>query len=332
LANKTVTALYFSTIFSRAADCVRICCWIEESDVPSPGDGTSLSSIQQQIRTQSAALEKIVEQYNAVTILLAKNRAAAQALQKRIQPTEAAYTVAQKQVASIAMAAYEHGSAASMPSSLTAIVASNNADDMAGGLALLAQVASARQKQLAGFQQIRATYQTQSAQLSNVIAQEAAQQRSLTTQRATINKKLSSLYALRAKAYGSATESGGGSHAVPPYIPGRGGAVVKFAYAQLGKPYSWAADGPGSYDCSGLTMAAYRSVGVSLPHNAAMQWDDVHHISRSELSPGDLVFYESLGHVAIYIGSGKIIHAPTFGEVVKIASITTMTPYGYGRP
>ena len=298
----------------------------------SPGGGTSLSSIQDQIRTQSAALEKIVEQYNAVTILLAKNRAAAQALQQRIRPTEAAYTAAQKQVASIAMAAYMNGSASAMPSSLTAIVASNSADDMVGGLALLSQVASARQEQLAGFQQVRTTLQTQQAQLNNVIAQETAQQRGLSAQRATINKKLSSLYSLRARAYGSATESGGSSHPPPPYIPGRGGAVVKFAYAQLGKPYSWAADGPGSYDCSGLTMAAYRSVGVSLPHNAAMQWDDVHHISRSELSPGDLVFYESLGHVAIYIGNSQIIHAPTFGEVVKIASINTMTPYGYGRP
>jgi cell wall-associated NlpC family hydrolase len=299
----------------------------------SPGGGTSLDSIQQQIHSQSAALEKIVEQYNAVTVLLAKNRATAQALQKRIQPTEAAYTVAQKQVASIAMAAFMNGSASAMPSSLTAIVASNSADDMVGGLALLSQVASARQEQLAGFQQIRTSLQTQQAQLNNVIAQETAQQRSLGAQRATINKKLSSLYALRARAFGSATESSGGSsHPPPPYIPGRGGAVVKFAYAQLGKPYSWAADGPGSYDCSGLTMAAYRSVGVSLPHNAAMQWDDVHHISRSELSPGDLVFYNSLGHVAIYIGNSQIIHAPTFGEVVKIASINTMTPYGYGRP
>src|SRR5262249_44689729 len=160
-----------------------------------------------QIRTQSAALEKIVEQYNAVTILLAKNRATAQALQKRIQPTEAAYTAAQKQVASIAMAAFMNGSASAMPSSLTAIVASNSADDMVGGLALLSQVASARQEQLAGFQHVRTTLQTQQAQLNNVIAQETAQQRSLTTQRATINKKLSSLYALRAKAFGSATES-----------------------------------------------------------------------------------------------------------------------------
>jgi len=93
----------------------------------------------------------------------------------------------------------------------------------------------------------------------------------------------------------------------------------------------WAADGPDGYDCSGLTMAAWRAAGVSLPHNAAMQWDVVAHISRSQLKPGDLVFYNGLGHVAIYVGSGKIIEAPTFGESVKLASVDIMTPYGYGR-
>ncbi|HEY9481826.1 MAG TPA: C40 family peptidase, partial [Micromonosporaceae bacterium] len=105
-----------------------------------------------------------------------------------------------------------------------------------------------------------------------------------------------------------------------------------FAYDQLGKPYVWAADGPDSYDCSGLVEAAYRSVGVSLPHNAAMQYHAISHISRSQLSPGDLVFYSNLGHVAIYIGGGMVIHAPQPGENVKKASVNMMTPYGYGRP
>ena len=294
------------------------------------GGGTSLTSIQQQIRTQSAALEKIVEQYNAVNVELARNRAASAALQKQMQPTEAAYSVAQAQVASIAMAAYMSG-AVTVPRTLTAIVASDSTDDMVGGLTMLSQVAAARQEQLSGFQQIRSTLGAQKAKLDNLIAAETAQQHSLATQRASINSQLSKLYALRARAFGSATESGG-SHPPPPYIPGRGGAVVKFAYAQLGKPYAWAQAGPGSYDCSGLVLAAYATVGVSLPHNAAMQWNVVHHISRAELSPGDLVFYENLGHVAIYIGNGEIIHAPTFGEVVKIASMTVMSPYGYGRP
>ncbi|MFD0594195.1 C40 family peptidase [Catellatospora coxensis] len=106
---------------------------------------------------------------------------------------------------------------------------------------------------------------------------------------------------------------------------------MAFAYKQLGKPYVWAADGPNGYDCSGLTLAAWRAAGVSLYHQAATQWREVAHISRSQLLPGDLVFYSGLGHVALYVGSGKVIHAPTTGEVVKIASVDMMSPYGYGR-
>ncbi|MFC7480852.1 C40 family peptidase [Luedemannella flava] len=78
-------------------------------------------------------------------------------------------------------------------------------------------------------------------------------------------------------------------------------------------------------------MAAWRAAGYSLPHNAAMQYNQLPKIGRSQLKPGDLVFYSGLGHVAIYVGSGKVIHAPTFGEVVKIAPVDMMSPYGYAR-
>ena len=70
---------------------------------------------------------------------------------------------------------------------------------------------------------------------------------------------------------------------------------------------------------------------MSLPHNAAMQYNQLAHISRSQLRPGDLVFYSGLGHVGIFVGNGQIIHAPTFGEVVKLSSVDVMPPYGYAR-
>ena len=84
-------------------------------------------------------------------------------------------------------------------------------------------------------------------------------------------------------------------------------------------------------DCSGLIEAAWGAAGRSLPHNAAMQWNVVAHISRSQLALGDLVFYDGLGHVAMYVGNNQIIHAPHAGTVVQLASIDIMTPYGYGR-
>lgn len=294
-----------------------------------PGSGSSLASIQKQIKDQSAALEKIVEQYDGVNTTLAKNQATEATMQKQLAPTLAALETARKQVGSIAAVAYMDGGSLS---TMSAFVASDSTQDLANRLALLSQVASLRQDQITSFQRLTATYQTEKQKLDALIAAENAQKKTLAAQKATIKTKLASLYKLRTQAYGQAQEAASSSHPAAPYLPGRGGKVVAFAYDQLGKPYQWGADGPGSYDCSGLVEAAYRSVGVSLPHNAAMQYHAISHISRSQLSPGDLVFYADLGHVAIYIGGGMVIHAPQPGENVKKASVNMMTPYGYGRP
>jgi cell wall-associated NlpC family hydrolase len=120
---------------------------------------------------------------------------------------------------------------------------------------------------------------------------------------------------------------------LPPYIPGAGGSALRFALAQLGKPYVWGAAGPRSYDCSGLTMAAWRTAGVSLPHSSSLQWAQISHLSRRELRPGDLVFYyRNIHHVALYLGSNRVIQAPTYGEDVSIAPVDLAPIYGYGRP
>ncbi|QSB04512.1 C40 family peptidase [Natronoglycomyces albus] len=107
--------------------------------------------------------------------------------------------------------------------------------------------------------------------------------------------------------------------------------AVDFAYNQIGKPYVFGAAGPGSYDCSGLTQAAFAVSGVSLAHNAATQINQTQSIARSDLRQGDLVFYQNGGHVAIYIGSGEVIHSPKPGDVVKVAPVDMMTPTSYGR-
>jgi cell wall-associated NlpC family hydrolase len=85
---------------------------------------------------------------------------------------------------------------------------------------------------------------------------------------------------------------------------------VSYALAQVGKPYRYASSGPGSYDCSGLAMASYARIGVSLPHQTGGIAGRGRPVSRAELIPGDLVFTDP-GHVAIYIGGGEIVHATT---------------------
>jgi cell wall-associated NlpC family hydrolase len=102
-----------------------------------------------------------------------------------------------------------------------------------------------------------------------------------------------------------------------------GGGAVAAAMSQLGKPYVWAAAGPDSYDCSGLTSWAYAQVGVSLPHSSYDQWNDGVPVSKDQLEPGDLVFFDGLGHVGIYVGGGAFVHAPHTGTVVQVSDLTS---------
>jgi peptidoglycan DL-endopeptidase CwlO len=125
----------------------------------------------------------------------------------------------------------------------------------------------------------------------------------------------------------------------PPPAPSGGvAAVIAFARAQLGERYVWGGAGPDVWDCSGLTMMAWRQAGVRLSHYTGYQWAETDRVPISQLKPGDLVFYGTTGptshHVGLYIGNGQMIHAPNPSTVVKIASIYSMSdllPYG-GRP
>jgi cell wall-associated NlpC family hydrolase len=105
--------------------------------------------------------------------------------------------------------------------------------------------------------------------------------------------------------------------------PSRYGGVVGIAMQYLGVPYKWGGASPSTgFDCSGFIMYVYGKIGVSLPHNAAAQYGYGTPVGRSQLQPGDLVFFNGLGHNGIYIGNNQMIHAPHSGDVVKISSLT----------
>jgi cell wall-associated NlpC family hydrolase len=141
---------------------------------------------------------------------------------------------------------------------------------------------------------------------------------------------------------GTSTGSGSGtgtgtSDAAPtgsaPAASGRAAKAVAFAYRALGLPYVWGATGPNAYDCSGLTQAAWRAAGVSLPRTTYTQINAGTRVSESQLQPGDLVFfYSGISHVGLYIGNGQMIHAPHPGAPVRVAPISEMPFAGATRP
>jgi cell wall-associated NlpC family hydrolase len=107
----------------------------------------------------------------------------------------------------------------------------------------------------------------------------------------------------------------------PPAPAPRYGGVVDIAMQYLGVPYVWGGASPGGFDCSGFVMYVYAQVGVSLPHHAASQYQLGVPVSRDQLQPGDLVFFNGLGHMGMYIGDGLFVHAPHTGDVVKVSSL-----------
>ncbi|WP_405553421.1 NlpC/P60 family protein [Streptomyces sp. NBC_01171] len=117
-----------------------------------------------------------------------------------------------------------------------------------------------------------------------------------------------------------------------PAPTSRASAAVAYAYRKLGSPYVWGATGPDAFDCSGLIQAAYRSAGISLPRTTYAQINAGRRVSRSQLQPGDLVFfYSGVSHVGIYVGNGRMIHAPNPSAPVRVAPIDQMPFAGATR-
>ncbi len=129
---------------------------------------------------------------------------------------------------------------------------------------------------------------------------------------------------------GSSTSTGSSDPGVSVPVPAPstvGQAAVNSALSQLGTPYVWGGSAPGGFDCSGLVSWAYGQNGISLPHYTGSLWAMGTHISASELAPGDLVFYNGLNHVGMYIGNGSFVEAPHTGDVVKITPMSSRSGF-----
>ena len=139
--------------------------------------------------------------------------------------------------------------------------------------------------------------------------------------------------ALAAEASSGVFATGGVPPNPAPAPDPRAQRAVDAALSQIGKPYQWGAAGPDSYDCSGLTMWAWAKAGVSLPHNSGAQYNATPRVARSDIAPGDLLFFGSpIHHVGMYIGNGQMVEAPYSGNRVRVVPISRSDYVGAGRP
>ncbi|MGV9286772.1 NlpC/P60 family protein [Streptomyces sp. NPDC003719] len=113
----------------------------------------------------------------------------------------------------------------------------------------------------------------------------------------------------------------------------QGRKAVEYATAQIGKPYQWGAEGPKAYDCSGLTSQAWVAAGQAIPRTSQQQWQQLGHVDIKDMRPGDLIIYfDDASHVGMYVGDGKVVHAPRPGRTVTITGAGTMPILGVVRP
>jgi cell wall-associated NlpC family hydrolase len=154
-------------------------------------------------------------------------------------------------------------------------------------------------------------------EIEQIQAEERRRQAALAAQ---VSANVASQRAGSEAVIGAAAVTSDGQTVAPP---ARYGGVVGIAMKYLGVPYKWGGASPSTgFDCSGFTMYVFAQIGVSLPHYTGSQWAMGTPVSRNQLQPGDLVFFNNLGHMGIYIGGNNFIHAPHTGDVVKISSMT----------
>jgi peptidoglycan DL-endopeptidase CwlO len=192
---------------------------------------------------------------------------------------------------------------------------------------VVAERAAAKAQIESGLAEQRRLLSSIHGEIARLRAEEAARQALLAAEaRARLTQqRFQEQQALRAAVVGATVTSPGvngfpSSVVLPPSAVGA--RVVAIAMQYLGRPYVWGAAGPYAFDCSGLVTYVFAQVGISLPHFAAAQWNYGTYVPQDQLEPGDLVFFESLGHVGIYVGNGEYIQAPQPGDVVKITPLS----------
>jgi len=301
----------------------------------------TVDQVQARINRLTSQFDQVSEQFDQASQQLSAARSRLSQVRVHLDHANAQFAAAQASVAQTAAAAFEDTGATSIAGVLTSgdpsvvlqqgsllmeLSGNRNAEtrQMLTDAGQLAAVEQQMQRTEAGIVTLKSQLAAHKTSLGKLIATEKATLDGLTVpqQQAVVSNSIG--------AGGTTTATYTGPTTTQPEQ------VVAFAYAQLGKPYQWGATGPGSYDCSGLAQAAWAAAGVAIPRDTYEQWAALPHIAASAIQPGDLLYYDGIGHVAMYVGDGYIIDAPQTGLDVERIPMSTgwyaATFVGAARP
>jgi peptidoglycan DL-endopeptidase CwlO len=311
---------------------------------PAAAAPSSARELQQRLEGLNRQADQQVEDYLQAKLAVERTRKSIRILQEQLEAVRGQLADARASIAARAAVAYIQGPATEVASLLAAgdpsdaleraqlldLLATHDADQVLGARAI-ERSAQDRAADLAAVERKQAAILDQMAERKARIEQLVAQtEQTLARLRAAERRR-----AAAADQPAPTASSADSSSPTPPpkAVSGNVAAVIRYAYAQLGKPYQWGATGPGAFDCSGLTMMAWAQAGVSLPHSSRAQIGIGRQVTRSELQPGDLIFrYSPISHVSLYVGNGQQISATHTGSTVKLQSAFQGEIVGFSRP
>ncbi|MFI8002430.1 NlpC/P60 family protein [Streptomyces sp. NPDC086010] len=319
----------------------------EPAPGPAAGAPQGLAGLLRQLQTLYQGAEEAGELYTGTSEELRKRTAEAAELDVRLAGARTALDSGRREAGRIARDQYQGGSGFSVYLRLLlaedpehALVQSHVIERVqAGRAAAVDRLTGAEKRAEALAARSRALRDRQRVLVARQKKQHdtvRSRMRGIEAMLASLSEEqLAALEALERKNIGEAqdalTASGALSSVRPPTRAG--GEAVRYAVEQIGKPYVWGAEGPESYDCSGLTSQAWSAAGLDIPRTSQEQWRQLPKVPVSSLRPGDLVVYfPKATHVALYIGDGLVVQAPRPGATVKVSPLASNPLLGAVRP
>ncbi len=302
-----------------------------------PGEASTAEEAASLVADASHDLEVVTEKFNEARETLRQQKAEVADAEKAAAEAADQLEDLDGQIRELARTAY---TGESPTATLDLMLTSDSADEFLSSLGTLDAIAGHTDEAMT---EVAAA--AQDADSTRAVAEAAAAEAAATVERirdqqadleARIAEYEEQYDELSAAEQAEVDQAHGGTAVASPQAAKAAGpaaqVAVDTAMAQIGDPYVWAAAGPDAFDCSGLTQYAYAAAGVSLPHSSSMQSQMGTPVSRSELQPGDLVFfYSPVSHVGMYIGNGQMVHASTSGQPVQVASLDSMGSYSGAR-